>query len=166
MATLGGFSMVIAVFGFRSATLLLLRQSKYWDLLLPKHTQHAAVSMWEILLLHICLKQPPYITYMNPPVADLYRWSWGRRSVLKLLQQALAKYLNVKQQTHCLLIQKEPIRLCHLEFHDRTYDFIRIAKGMLHHILGRNYCACCLQLVNGNLQRPWFCEETALFISS
>ncbi len=54
----------------------------------------------------------PHRAYMNHPIADLYRWSWGKEglwSVLQLLQQALAKYLNVEQQAHWLLIQKEPV---------------------------------------------------------
>jgi len=42
------------------------------------------------------------------PVADLYRWSWGRWMVseraLQTFTQTLAKYLKVGQQAHWLLI--------------------------------------------------------------
>jgi len=79
------------------------------------------------------------------PMADLYRWSWGRWEVSESalqLQQMLSKYLKVGQASSLAtdtagtnqLCPKEndviasrlslgPISLCHLEFHDRTLCF-------------------------------------------
>ncbi len=39
----------------------------------------------------------------------------GFWSVLQLLQQALAKYVNVEQQAYRLLMRKETSELCHLD---------------------------------------------------
>ncbi len=66
---------------------------------------------------------------MNHPVTDLCRWSWGKWRVseaLQLLLQALAKYLNVEQQAHWLLIQKRTDQLCHVIMMSiGLFDFMR-----------------------------------------
>ncbi len=55
---------------------------------------------------------------MNHLIADLYRWSWGRRraseACCKLLQQALVIYLNVEQRAHWLPIQERTNQLCNV----------------------------------------------------
>ncbi len=132
MTTLGVICMVIwqcyCIWSWQNRSATLLRQSKYRDLLLSIST----TSFCE----HVRNTAAAHITWIphsihDHPVADLYRWSWGRWRV------NTPKYLNVEQRAHCrdtgenqsavpcensavMSYWVRSIRLSNLEFHTRT----------------------------------------------